>query len=82
MRRPARRVRRRIRRHLRRKGKGKGGRRRLHGRGVASCISQLAADQIDDIFYGRGKGRANVVDAVLVKGRVDAEIREGKMVNL
>ena len=55
-RKPVRRVRRRIRRALAGKGRGKGGRRRLHGRGISAYIQRLSDEHYDDIFFG-GKGR-------------------------
>eukprot|EP00959_Pyramimonas_sp_CCMP1952_P355470 7445520-Pyramimonas_sp.AAC.1 len=59
-RKPVRRVRRRMRRSFKRKGKGKRGRRRLSGRGIAAFLQRLSNDQYDEIFFGgkgRGKGR-------------------------
>eukprot|EP00959_Pyramimonas_sp_CCMP1952_P101864 2130707-Pyramimonas_sp.AAC.1 len=61
VRKPVRRVRRMARRTLREKGegrsKGKGKRRRLHGRGVLAFLASLTGPQHEDMFLGAGRNR-------------------------
>eukprot|EP00959_Pyramimonas_sp_CCMP1952_P104817 2190886-Pyramimonas_sp.AAC.1 len=63
MKQPVRKVRRIARRALEGKGngrsKGKGGRRRLHGRGILAFLASLTGPQHEEMFLGAGRNRSH-----------------------
>ena len=72
MKKPIRRVRRAVRRAFQHKGKsrGKGKRRRLHGRGVLAYLTSLTYIEFEEVLFGgRGKGRGKGRRTTTGKGK-------------
>ena len=72
MKKPVRRVRRAVRRAFRQRGtsRGKGKRRRLHGRGVISYLTSLTDIEFEEVLFGgRGKGRGKGILNTTGKGK-------------
>ena len=57
MKKPVRRVRRFFKRQMKGKGRGRGGRRRLTGRGIRAYVAALSDDAYEELFFG-GRGRS------------------------